>query len=75
MKTRDYSDTQCDLMVAEFTAAIADCDAALNVVYRLMDLTYDSEDTRAAQDALIRLRAKAEHARSIWKGRKGSQAG
>jgi len=75
MKTRDYSDTQCDLMVAEFETAIQGCDEALNAVYRLMDLTYDSEDTRAAQDALIRLRAKAEHAKAIWKSRKGSQAG
>jgi len=75
MKTRDYSDAQCDLMVAEFTAAIEGCDEALNVIYRLMDLTLDSDDARAAQDALIRLRAKVEHAKAIWKGRKGSQAG
>jgi hypothetical protein len=75
MRTRTYTDAQCDLMAAEFTAAIEGCDNALSVVYQLLELTYDSEDARTAQDALIRLRAKAEHARSIWKGRKGSQAG
>ena len=75
MKSRTYTDAQCDLMVSEFTAAIEGCDEALGIVYRLMDLTYDSEDARAGQDALIRLRAKAEYARSIWRSRKGQQAG
>jgi len=74
MKTRTYTVAQCDLMAAEFTAAIEGCDDALDVVYRLLDSTYDSDDARTAQDALIRLRAKAEHARSIWKSRKGSKA-
>ena len=75
MKARPYTDAQCDAMIDEFTATIDGCDEAITVVYRLLDLTYDSDDARAALDALIRLRANAEHARSIWQGRKGSLAG
>jgi hypothetical protein len=72
MTTRAYTAEECDVRIQEFREVVDGCDEAIDVIDRLLELTYSADDAGAAREAMLRLRGDAERARRIWAERRST---
>lgn len=70
MKVRTYTAAECDLRIQEFQEVVDGCDQAIDMIDRLLELTYSAHDAEAAREAMLRLRGDAERARLTWAERR-----
>ena len=70
MKPRTYTPAECDLRIEEFREVVDGCDETIALIDQLLDRTYGADDAMEARSAIIRVRADAERALSIWVARR-----
>jgi hypothetical protein len=68
--TRAYTAEECDIRIQEFQEVVDGCDEAIDLIDRLLELTYSADDAGAAREAMLRLRGDAERARLVWAERR-----
>ena len=73
MKVRAYTAAECELRVQELQEVVDGCDEAINLIDRILELTYTAHDAEAAREAMLRLRGDAERARLAWVERRSGQ--
>ena len=70
MKSRTYTNEQCNSRIEELEEIISACDEAIGLMDQVIDLTFSTGNATEARGAMLRVRGDAQEAIRFWASRR-----